>query len=114
MIGCGGDRNKKKRPLMGKIAASLSDTVIFTSDNPRFEDPESIIVQMETGVDENDMSKVLKIIDRRKAIEFACQIAKENDVILVAGKGHEKYQVKGNVKEAFDDKETLIKSLKIK
>ena len=114
VIGCGGDRDKAKRPLMGKIAASLSDTVIFTSDNPRFEDPESIIVQMETGVDENDMSKVLKIIDRRKAIEFACQIAKENDVILVAGKGHEKYQVKGNVKEAFDDKETLIKSLKIK
>jgi UDP-N-acetylmuramoyl-L-alanyl-D-glutamate--2,6-diaminopimelate ligase len=114
VIGCGGDRDKAKRPLMGKIAASLSDTVIFTSDNPRFEDPESIIVQMETGVDENDMSKVLKIIDRREAIEFACQIAKENDVILVAGKGHEKYQVKGNVKEAFDDKETLIKSLKIK
>jgi UDP-N-acetylmuramoyl-L-alanyl-D-glutamate--2,6-diaminopimelate ligase len=114
VIGCGGDRDKAKRPLMGKIAASLSDTVIFTSDNPRFEDPESIIVQMEKGVDENDMSKVLKIIDRRKAIEFACQIAKENDVILVAGKGHEKYQVKGNVKEAFDDKETLIKSLKIK
>ena len=114
VIGCGGDRDKAKRPLMGKIAASLSDTVIFTSDNPRFEDPESIIVQMETGVDENDMSKVLKIIDRRKAIEFACQIAKENDVILVAGKGHEKYQVKGNVKEAFDEKETLIKSLKIK
>ena len=114
VIGCGGDRDKAKRPLMGKIAASLSDTVIFTSDNPRFEDPESIIVQMETGVDENDMSKVLKIIDRRKAIEFACQIAKENDVILVAGKGHENYQDKGNVKEAFDDKETLIKSLKIK
>ena len=114
VIGCGGDRDKEKRPLMGKIAASLSDTVIFTSDNPRFEDPKSIIFQMETGVEENDMIKVLKIIDRRKAIEFACQIAKENDVILVAGKGHEKYQVKGNVKEAFDDKETLIKSLKIK
>ncbi|MGY8945691.1 MAG: UDP-N-acetylmuramoyl-L-alanyl-D-glutamate--2,6-diaminopimelate ligase [Flavobacteriales bacterium] len=114
VIGCGGDRDKAKRPLMGKIAASLSDKVIFTSDNPRFEDPESIINQMESGVDKNDIKKVSKIIDRKKAIEYACQIAKENDVILVAGKGHEKYQIKGSVKDKFDDKKTLIKSLKIK
>ena len=114
MIGCGGDRDKAKRPLMGKIAAILSDKVIFTSDNPRFEDPKSIIDQMELGVNDNDLNKVLKIIDRKEAIEYACQIAKENDIILIAGKGHEKYQIKGSIKEKFDDKKILIKSLKIK
>ena len=114
VIGCGGDRDKAKRPLMGKIAAILSDKVIFTSDNPRFEDPKSIIDQMELGVNDSDLKKVSKIIDREEAIKYACKIAKENDVILIAGKGHEKYQIKGDIKEKFDDKKLLIKSLKIK
>jgi len=112
VIGCGGDRDKAKRPLMGKIAASLSNKVIFTSDNPRFEDPKLIIDQMESGVEQKDVYKISKIIDRKEAIEFACQIAKDDDVILVAGKGHEKYQIKGNVKFEFDDKKILTKSLK--
>jgi len=99
---------------MGKIAAILSDKVIFTSDNPRFEDPKSIIDQMELGVNDSDLKKVSKIIDREEAIKYACKIAKENDVILIAGKGHEKYQIKGDIKEKFDDKKLLIKSLKIK
>jgi UDP-N-acetylmuramoyl-L-alanyl-D-glutamate--2,6-diaminopimelate ligase len=112
VIGCGGDRDKAKRPLMGKIAASLSNKVIFTSDNPRFEDPKLIIDQMESGVEQKDVYKISKIIDRKEAIEFACQIAKDDDVILVAGKGHEKYQIKGSVKFEFDDKKILTKSLK--
>ena len=112
VIGCGGDRDKAKRPLMGKIAASLSNKVIFTSDNPRFEDPKLIIDQMESGVEQKDVYKISRIIDRKEAIEFACQIAKDDDVILVAGKGHEKYQIKGNVKFEFDDKKILTKSLK--
>ena len=112
VIGCGGDRDKAKRPLMGKIAASLSNKVIFTSDNPRFEDPKLIIDQMESGVEQKDVYKISRIIDRKEAIEFACQIAKDDDVILVAGKGHEKYQIKGSVKFEFDDKKILTKSLK--
>ena len=112
VIGCGGDRDKAKRPLMGKIAASLSNKVIFTFDNPRFEDPKLIIDQMESGVEQKDVYKISRIIDRKEAIEFACQIAKDDDVILVAGKGHEKYQIKGNVKFEFDDKKILTKSLK--
>ena len=112
VIGCGGDRDKAKRPLMGKIAASLSNKVIFTSDNPRFEDPKLIIDQMESGVEQKDVYKISKIIDRKEAIEFACQIAKDDDVILVAGKGHEQYQIKGSVKFEFDDKKILTKSLK--
>ena len=112
VIGCGGDRDKAKRPLMGKIAASLSNKVIFTADNPRFEDPKLIIDQMESGVEQKDVYKISRIIDRKEAIEFACQIAKDDDVILVAGKGHEKYQIKGSVKFEFDDKKILTKSLK--
>ena len=107
VLGCGGDRDEEKRPLMGKIAASLSDRVVFTSDNPRFEDPKLIIEQMEAGVDEKDLHKVSSIVDRRKAIKFACQINQGNDVILVAGKGHEKYQINGENKIDFDDKKIL-------
>ena len=92
---------------MGKIAASLSDRVVFTSDNPRFEDPKLIIEQMEAGVDKKDLYKITSIIDRRKAIKFACEINPGNDVILVAGKGHEKYQINGENKIDFDDKKIL-------
>ena len=107
VLGCGGDRDAEKRPLMGKIAASLSDRVVFTSDNPRFEDPKLIIQQMEAGVEKKDLYKVSSIVDRKKAIKFACEINSGNDVILVAGKGHEKYQINGKNKIDFDDKKIL-------
>jgi len=110
VIGCGGDRDKTKRPIMGKIAASLSDKVIFTSDNPRNEDPLEIINQMIEGVSYNDMQKVETELNRKIAIQKAC--LSSSDIILVAGKGHEKYQIEGNQKKEFDDKEILIKSLK--
>ena len=96
-----------KRPLMGKIAASLSDKVIFTSDNPRFEDPQGIIKQIQSGVDNKDLHKVSIIVDRKKAIKYACELNAEKDVILVAGKGHEKYQIFGDSKIEFDDKKIL-------
>lgn len=107
VIGCGGDRDVSKRPLMGKIAASLSDKVVFTSDNPRFEDPKIIIEQIKAGVDDRDLHKVSIIIDRKKAIKYACEINSDNDVILIAGKGHEKFQIQGNRKIEFDDKKIL-------
>ena len=99
---------------MGGIAASLSDKVVFTSDNPRFEDPKIIIEQIKSGVDKNDLHKVTSFIDRKKAIQFACEINERNDVILVAGKGHEKFQIKGNSKIEFDDKKVLQEFLKNK
>ena len=99
---------------MGKIASSLSDKVIFTSDNPRHENPLDIINQMRDGVNDIDLNKVDYEIDREKAIQKACLKARINDVILVAGKGHEKYQVHGDLKIDFNDKEILIKSLKTK
>ena len=110
VIGCGGDRDKTKRPIMGKIATSLSDKVIFTSDNPRNEDPLEIINQMLEGVSEKNMRKVETELNRKKAIQKAC--SSSNDIILVAGKGHEKYQIEGDKKREFDDKKILIKSLK--
>ena len=112
VVGCGGDRDKEKRPLMGKIACSLSDKVIFTSDNPRSEDPILIIDQMKNGVEKKDKHKFILEINRRKAIQEACEIARKNDIILIAGKGHEKYQITGNKKIEFNDKKFLIESLK--
>ena len=112
VVGCGGDRDKEKRPLMGKIACSLSDKVIFTSDNPRSEDPVLIIDQMKNGVEKKDKHKFILEINRRKAIQNACEIARKNDIILIAGKGHEKYQIKGQEKIEFNDKNFLIESLK--
>ncbi len=112
VVGCGGDRDKEKRPLMGKIACSLSDKVIFTSDNPRSEDPILIIDQMKNGVEKKDKHKFILEINRRKAIQEACEIARKNDIILIAGKGHEKYQIKGHEKIEFNDKIFLIESLK--
>ena len=97
---------------MGKIASSLSDIVIFTSDNPRNENPKDIINQMIKGVDIKNINKVESEINREEAIKKACLKANSKDVILIAGKGHEKYQINGNEKIEFDDKKILIKLLK--
>jgi UDP-N-acetylmuramoyl-L-alanyl-D-glutamate--2,6-diaminopimelate ligase len=113
VVGCGGDRDRGKRPEMAKIACNLSDQVILTSDNPRSEVPEAIIAEMETGIPEDAKRKVLSITDRREAIRTACRLAKTGDVILVAGKGHEKYQEIQGVKHPFDDKEILKAELSV-
>ncbi|HZH54939.1 MAG TPA: cyanophycin synthetase, partial [Sphingobacteriaceae bacterium] len=104
---CGGDRDKTKRPEMAAIAVQNSDKVILTSDNPRTEDPSSIIRDMETGVPASEIRKVFSITDRREAIRAACHIAQAGDIILVAGKGHEKYQDVNGERLPFDDKEIL-------
>ena len=110
VVGCGGNRDKSKRPLMGDIATSLSSKVIFTSDNPRNEDPESIIEEMTKGVKPFHSNKSISITNRKEAIKAACQFAKSNDIILVAGKGHETYQEIKGVKSDFDDFD-IIKNL---
>ncbi len=107
VVGAGGNRDKGKRPIMAKESARLSDRVIITSDNPRFEEPQDIINDMLAGLDKEDMQKTLSIIDRREAIRTACMLAQAGDVILVAGKGHENYQDVKGVKHHFDDKEIL-------
>lgn len=112
VVGCGGNRDKTKRPIMAKVATGLSDKVILTSDNPRNEDPEQIIKEMKDGLDLDDMIKTVILSDRREAIEAACKLAKPNDVILVAGKGHENYQEINGVKHHFDDVEELNNSFK--
>lgn len=112
VVGCGGDRDKTKRPLMGEIAADLSDQVIFTSDNPRTEDPEKIIQDMEDGVNPAHSSKLLSITSRLQAIKTACKIANEGDIILIAGKGHETYQEINGVRSDFNDLELLMQQLK--
>ena len=103
VVGCGGDRDRTKRPIMASIAANKSDRVIVTSDNPRSEDPKSIIQEMVSGLDSIQKKKVLSVTDRREAIEVACSLAKPGDIILIAGKGHEKYQEISGVKHPFDD-----------
>jgi UDP-N-acetylmuramoyl-L-alanyl-D-glutamate--2,6-diaminopimelate ligase len=107
VVGCGGDRDSAKRPVMAKIACEMSDKVILTSDNPRSEDPGEIIRAMETGITLGEARKALSIIDRKEAIKTAVSMAQPGDVILVAGKGHEKYQEVKGVKTPFDDKEIL-------
>jgi UDP-N-acetylmuramoyl-L-alanyl-D-glutamate--2,6-diaminopimelate ligase len=113
IIGCGGDRDKSKRPVMGDIASSLSSKVIFTSDNPRNESPETIIQDMVSGVKPLNSVKTISIANRKEAIKTACQLAKSNDIILIAGKGHETFQEINNKKHLFDDykvvKECLTK-----
>jgi len=104
VFGCGGDRDREKRPIMGKIATELSDYTIITSDNPRSEDPEAIIRQIESGVVGRNYQK---ITDRRKAIQQALLMAKKGDTVLIAGKGHETYQIIGDKKLHFDDKEVV-------
>jgi UDP-N-acetylmuramoyl-L-alanyl-D-glutamate--2,6-diaminopimelate ligase len=113
VIGCGGDRDTIKRPLMAAIAAEWSDRVILTSDNPRTEDPQKIIDDMKKGVEPQHSKKVLVIPDRREAIKAACSMADPGDIILVAGKGHEKYQEVNGVKHPFDDMQVLQDSFKI-
>mgnify|MGYP001449557070 FL=1 len=103
IVGCGGDRDVTKRPKMGNIAASLSSKVIFTSDNPRSENPATIIESMEKGVSGENFNKTLSIADRKQAIKTACQLAKNGDIILIAGKGHETYQEINGKRIDFDD-----------
>jgi len=103
IVGCGGDRDKTKRPMMANIATTLSDKVIITSDNPRTEDPKAIIAEMEKGVEPQNYKKSLSIEDRKQAIKAACQLANANDIILIAGKGHETYQEINGVRHDFDD-----------
>jgi len=113
VIGCGGDRDKTKRPVMAQVACDWSDKVILTSDNPRSESPEQIIREMELGVMPSNKKKALSITDRKEAIRTACHLAKPGDIIVVAGKGHEKYQEIGGVKLPFDDKEILTDFLNL-
>ena len=108
VVGCGGDRDKTKRPIMGEAACEYSDKVIFTSDNPRSEDPAQILKDMETGLNTAAKRKYISIIDRKEAIKTAITLAKPEDIVLVAGKGHEKYQEIKGVKHPFDDKQVLI------
>ena len=103
VVGCGGDRDKSKRPVMGHIASEMSNQAIFTSDNPRSESPAVIIEEMEKGVEAQNTRKVLAIENRRQAIRTACKLAASNDIILVAGKGHENYQETNGVRKEFDD-----------
>jgi UDP-N-acetylmuramoyl-L-alanyl-D-glutamate--2,6-diaminopimelate ligase len=107
VVGCGGDRDKAKRPVMAKIACELSDKVIITSDNPRSEEPEIIIEEMMAGVEGQHFKKTLSIQDRAQAIKTACAMAEPGDIILIAGKGHEKYQEIKGVKHDFDDMKTV-------
>lgn len=113
VVGCGGDRDRTKRPLMGAVACKYSNKVIFTSDNPRSEDPMEIIKEMQKGVGPTDAKKTLVMVNREEAIKTACMLAKEKDIILVAGKGHENYQEIKGVKHPFDDKEVLERMLKM-
>ena len=113
VLGCGGDRDTTKRPVMAQVACDWSDKVILTSDNPRTEAPEAILKDMEAGVSPTNKRKTLTITDRREAIKTACHLAKPGDIILVAGKGHEKYQEINGVRYHFDDKEILTEQLNL-
>jgi len=112
IVGCGGDRDKTKRPIMANIAASLSDKAIFTADNPRTENPQTIIEEMEAGVEGQNFKKTLSILDRKQAIKTACQMANPGDIILIAGKGHETYQEINGVRHDFDDMQIVQELLK--
>ncbi len=109
VVGCGGNRDRTKRPLMAREAVVLSDKVVLTSDNPRFEEPEAILQDMIDGLTEEQKNSVLTIVDRREAIKTACALAQPGDVVLIAGKGHEDYQEIKGVKYHFDDKEEVEK-----
>ncbi|WP_298713701.1 UDP-N-acetylmuramoyl-L-alanyl-D-glutamate--2,6-diaminopimelate ligase [Chitinophaga sp.] len=113
VVGCGGDRDTTKRPVMGEVAAEHSDKAIFTSDNPRSEDAAAIIREMEAGVNVTQRKKTLSITDRHEAIKTAVSLAKPEDIILIAGKGHEKYQEIHGVKHPFDDKQVLRELLEM-
>jgi UDP-N-acetylmuramoyl-L-alanyl-D-glutamate--2,6-diaminopimelate ligase len=111
VAGAGGNRDKTKRPVMAAIAATLSDRVILTSDNPRNEEPETILAQMQAGIEKHLERKVLTIVSRQEAIRTACALARAGDIILVAGKGHENYQEINGVRHHFDDREVLAEAL---
>lgn len=113
VVGCGGDRDKTKRPIMAKNAIKWSDRVILTSDNPRTEDPEAILKDMKEGVSSEKAHKALVITNRREAIRTACALAQNGDIIVVAGKGHEKYQEINGVKHPFDDKQVLREAFNV-
>jgi UDP-N-acetylmuramoyl-L-alanyl-D-glutamate--2,6-diaminopimelate ligase len=107
VVGCGGNRDKAKRPVMGRIASQLSTQVVFTSDNPRNEDPQTILNEVEAGVEPQNSRKTISILDRRQAIKTAVKIAQKGDIILIAGKGHETYQEIKGERTHFDDLETV-------
>ena len=109
VCGCGGNRDSGKRPIMAREAALRSGRLILTSDNPRFEDPDAILRDMEVGLPDDKRATTLIITDRRQAIKTACQLAQAGDVVLVAGKGHEDYQEIQGVKHHFDDREEIAK-----
>jgi UDP-N-acetylmuramoyl-L-alanyl-D-glutamate--2,6-diaminopimelate ligase len=113
VVGCGGNRDAAKRPLMANVSSKMSNKVIFTSDNPRNEDAELIIDEMQKGVDPLHFKKTLRITNRREAIKAAISMAKKGDIILVAGKGHENYQEINGVKHHFDDKEVLLEMFEL-
>jgi UDP-N-acetylmuramoyl-L-alanyl-D-glutamate--2,6-diaminopimelate ligase len=113
VVGCGGDRDKTKRPVMATVACEHSDRVIFTSDNPRSEAPEQIIKDMEEGLAPAYKRKYISITDRREAIKTALSLAQKEDIVLVAGKGHEKYQEVKGVRSHFDDKEEVVEFFKL-
>jgi UDP-N-acetylmuramoyl-L-alanyl-D-glutamate--2,6-diaminopimelate ligase len=113
VVGCGGNRDKTKRPLMASIACRLSDKVVLTSDNPRDEDAMEIIREMQAGVMPTEVRKTLVMADREEAIKTACMMAKEHDIILIAGKGHETYQEIKGIKYPFDDREVVERMLKL-
>jgi UDP-N-acetylmuramoyl-L-alanyl-D-glutamate--2,6-diaminopimelate ligase len=113
VVGCGGDRDKTKRPIMAQVACDLSDRVILTSDNPRTEDPQAILQDMEAGLNSAAKRKYISIVDRKEAIKTAVSLAGPEDIILVAGKGHEKYQDIKGVKHPFDDKAVLAEQFEL-
>ena len=114
VVGCGGNRDKAKRPLMAKAAVAKSDLTIFTSDNPRNEDPNLIINEMLAGVPMESNQKYLTVLNRAQAIKTACTMAQDQDIILVAGKGHETYQDQHGERLPFDDMQELTQNLKSK
>jgi UDP-N-acetylmuramoyl-L-alanyl-D-glutamate--2,6-diaminopimelate ligase len=111
LFGCGGDRDNTKRPIMGEIAGNLSDYSIITSDNPRTENPEAIVKEIEEGIKKTN-GKYITITDRREAIGYALDMAKPNDVIILAGKGQETYQIIGREKFDFDERIEVYRHLK--
>lgn len=113
VFGCGGDRDREKRPEMGKVATRKSTLAIITSDNPRTEDPAQIIKEIEAGVESQNFSKYITIPDRKEAIKMAIKFAEPKDIVLVAGKGHETYQEINGVRHHFDDKETILELVNI-
>jgi UDP-N-acetylmuramoyl-L-alanyl-D-glutamate--2,6-diaminopimelate ligase len=113
VVGCGGNRDKAKRPVMGRIASQLSTQVLVTSDNPRNEDPQTIIEEVEAGIEPQNLKKSISILDREQAIKTASKLAKKGDIILIAGKGHETYQEIQGKRSHFDDYEQITKQLNL-